>query len=75
MEGFEINHAWDAFSCVLKPNGTVEIDIGEDWYGADHPEVGIHQGFQRYLDFKFTREEALKLKDWLTEALNAQPGA
>jgi hypothetical protein len=74
MDGIEIDHGGgDSVLSSAIHNGAIVIDIGEDFAGRDHgPEHP--QGFQRYLDFAMTVDEARRLRDWLTRAIEIAEG-
>jgi len=66
--GIEIEHETNCLSAVMEGGG-ITIDIGEDWYGADHPETGKHQGFQEYSFINLTLVETKVLRDWLSDRI------
>lgn len=68
IDGIEFDHDTGAavFSAGIHDGG-IEVDIGEDWAGRNQPNRP--QGFQQYLDFRFSLVEATLLRDWLTRAL------
>ena len=68
-KGLEIDQNYDVCLSSMVEEGKIVIDIGEDWYGADHPKVGIRQGFQRYTCITLNKGEAMALRDWLDHAL------
>lgn len=68
IKGIEIiddNNNSDISACILF--GRVYIGIGYDFHGRLTPTYD--QGYEEYLEVELEKYQAIKLRDWLSEAI------